>query len=283
MTHPTLPTFHCTGALLLFPPIISKGGLRKQAIRIDSHIRARDARASRVSCQSTRRALLGLSCSCGLCQCKRRMQWYDKYFAWNMSQFEEEYEELVGPTKKELFSQFIPADAGSLSILDVGAGTLPNAKYFQDMAVTAVDPNQEMWPYARASAARHGVRSLTLVNGVAESLPFADGSFDRAVCTLVLCSVTDVEAAVRELHRVLKPGGKLLFLEHVAAGQERPLLRLSQTLLNPLQRALADGCNLIRDPLESIRSERFEMEEERHFFIPSLGLIGPHVSGIAVR
>ncbi len=55
----------------------------------------------------------------------------------------------------------------------------------QDMAVTAVDPNQEMWPYARASAARHGVRSLTLVNGVAESLPFADGSFDRAVCTLV--------------------------------------------------------------------------------------------------
>ncbi len=59
------------------------------------------------------------------------MQWYDKYFAWNMSQFEEEYEELVGPTKKELFSQFIPADARSLSILDVGAGTLPNAKYFQ--------------------------------------------------------------------------------------------------------------------------------------------------------
>lgn len=53
------------------------------------------------------------------------------------------------------------------------------------MAVTAVDPNQEMWPYARASAARHGVRSLTLVSGVAESLPFADGSFDRAVCTLV--------------------------------------------------------------------------------------------------
>ena len=58
--------------------------------------------------------------------------------------------------------------------------------------------------------------------------------------------MADVGASVRELHRVLKPGGKLLFLEHVAAGQERPLLRLSQTLLNPLQRALADGCNLIR-------------------------------------
>lgn len=62
----------------------------------------------------------------------------------------------------------------------------------------------------------------------------------------MLCSVADVQAAVREMHRVLKPGGKLLFLEHVAAGKEQALLRLSQELLNPLQRALADGCNLTR-------------------------------------
>lgn len=62
----------------------------------------------------------------------------------------------------------------------------------------------------------------------------------------VLCSVADVQAAVREMHRVLKPGGKLLFLEHVAAGQEHPFLRLTQAVLNPLQQALADGCNLTR-------------------------------------
>lgn len=62
----------------------------------------------------------------------------------------------------------------------------------------------------------------------------------------MLCSVADVQAAVREMHRVLKPGGKLLFLEHVAARKEQALLRLSQELLNPLQRALADGCNLTR-------------------------------------
>jgi ubiquinone/menaquinone biosynthesis C-methylase UbiE len=51
--------------------------------------------------------------------------------------------------------------------------------------VTAVDPNPEMWPYARANAARHGLTSLNLVNGVAEALPFPDSSFDRVICTLV--------------------------------------------------------------------------------------------------
>lgn len=55
----------------------------------------------------------------------------------------------------------------------------------QGMSVTAVDPNKEMWPYAHDSAERHGVRSLILVEGVAEALPFPDQSFDRAVCTLV--------------------------------------------------------------------------------------------------
>lgn len=62
----------------------------------------------------------------------------------------------------------------------------------------------------------------------------------------VLCSVADVQAAIKELYRVLKPGGKLLFLEHVVAGKEWPLLRLSQTALNPLQILLADGCHLDR-------------------------------------
>ncbi len=51
--------------------------------------------------------------------------------------------------------------------------------------MTAVDPNSEMWPYARANAAQHGLRSLNLVNGVAEELPFPESTFDRVVCTLV--------------------------------------------------------------------------------------------------
>lgn len=77
-----------------------------------------------------------MTCGCGLCQSKARLQWYDKYFAWNMKQFEEEYEELLGPVKAELFSLLLPADDPSLSILDVGAGTLPNARYFQVVLCT---------------------------------------------------------------------------------------------------------------------------------------------------
>lgn len=66
------------------------------------------------------------------------MQWYDKYFAWNMNQFEEEYEELVGPVRTDLFKTFIPTDQSSVSILDVGAGTLPNAQYFQVIGLFSV-------------------------------------------------------------------------------------------------------------------------------------------------
>lgn len=65
--------------------------------------------------------------------------------------------------------------------------------------------------------------------------------------TQVLCSVTDVTKALKEIHRVLKPGGKLLFLEHVQAdARTQPVLRWCQDLLNPLQQALADGCHLNR-------------------------------------
>lgn len=84
-----------------------------------------------MSSLSSATSAVGMSCSCGLCQAKTRMPWYDKYFAWNMSQFEEEYEELVGPIKIELFKEFLPAERSSLSVLDVGGGTLPNAQYLQ--------------------------------------------------------------------------------------------------------------------------------------------------------
>ena len=186
----------------------------------------------------------------------------------------------------------------------------------QGCDVTAVDPNPAMAPYAQEAAARHALNSFSAVQGVAEQLPFEDNSFDRVVCTLVraslstsphdcwkvspikgalplhmlspvlllqvLCSVTDVAGAVKEIHRVLRPGGKYLFLEHVAAGQDKPVLRATQNLLTPLQSALADGCHLNRDPLETIRQAGFSFEKEQRLVMPGLSLLGPHLAGIAV-
>ena len=95
----------------------------------------------------------------------------------------------------------------------------------------------------------------------------------------VLCSVPSVEKALQEIKRVLKPGGKLLFIEHVAASKGQ--LRLLQNLLNPLQQAAADGCHLNRNTLKSVQSAGFASVNASNFTVPGLGLIGPHVAGIA--
>ena len=80
---------------------------------------------------------------------------------------------------------------------------------------------------------------------------------------------------------MLKPGGQLLFIEHVRAPDKQ--LRLFQHLLNPLQQASADGCHLDRDTLSSIQSSGFSRTDASRFTVPGLGLIGPHIAGIATK
>jgi SAM-dependent methyltransferase len=98
----------------------------------------------------------------------------------------------------------------------------------------------------------------------------------------VLCSVTSVPQAIQEVQRVLKPGGQFLFLEHVIAPKERPVVRFAQQVLNPVQELLADGCHLNRNPLPTIR-EHFDVPMAKEFTVEGLGIIGPHVAGIAVQ
>lgn len=98
----------------------------------------------------------------------------------------------------------------------------------------------------------------------------------------MLCSVNDVPKVVEEVHRVLRPGGHYIFLEHVIASKDRPGLRLAQQALTPLQQLFADGCHLNRNPLSSIE-QKLEMKVVQEFTVPGLGIIGPHVAGVAVR
>ena len=85
--------------------------------------------------------------------------------------------------------------------------------------------------------------------------------------------------ALSEAKRVLKPDGKFLFIEHVLASEQK--LRLFQHILNPLQQATADGCHLNRDTLSFIQSAGFSTVDASKFTVPGLGLIGPHIAGIA--
>ena len=113
----------------------------------------------------------------------------------------------------------------------------------------------------------------------AEDLPFEDGSFDTAVSTLVLCGVSDQPRALRELHRVLRPGGKLLFIEHVRS--DEPGLARKQDRMNGLNHFLV-GCDCNRTTLDSIQAAGFEVSQlERTTLAKAPAFVRPLIVGAA--
>jgi ubiquinone/menaquinone biosynthesis C-methylase UbiE len=123
--------------------------------------------------------------------------------------------------------------------------------------VVGVDPNPAMLERARARAAAAAV-PVTLEIGRAEALPVESGRFDAAVASLVFCTVEDPPAVAREIHRALKPGGELRFLEHVRSPGRR-LARL-QDLATPAWRRLFGNCHPNRDTLGVLTQAGFEIE-----------------------
>ena len=122
--------------------------------------------------------------------------------------------------------------------------------------------------------------AATLLRAPAEDLPFEDDSFDVVVSTLVLCTVDDQPRAVRELRRVLKPGGRLLFLEHVRADDER--LARWQDRLNGLQTRIGHGCNCNRPTVQTITAAGFEITQlENDVLRKAPPIVRPLVVGIA--
>lgn len=124
-------------------------------------------------------------------------------------------------------------------------------------------------------------RSAEVIRAPADALPFDDGSFDTVVSTLVLCTVEDPAAALAEVARVLRPGGSLLFLEHVRSEQPRLARRLDR--LHGAWRSFADGCNCNRRRLELLDQAGFEATvTERAAWRRMPQIVHPLVSGRAV-
>ena len=119
-----------------------------------------------------------------------------------------------------------------------------------------------------------------MIEAGAENLPFDDDSFDTVTVTLVLCTVPDQPAALKEVHRVLKPGGQLLFLEHVRA--DDPGLAKWQDRLEKPWRFLGDGCHCNRDTESAIRAAGFELGDVEHGELPKAPpIVQPLVQGSA--
>ena len=139
-------------------------------------------------------------------------------------------------------------------VLEVGAGTGANLAHYPQAVTRLVlaEPDRHMHERLAAKVRAPGARRAELSSSPADALPFPDGAFDAVVCTLVLCSVPDPAAALREIHRVLRPGGRLVFMEHVAAadGTRR---RVWQGRVEPFWKTIAGNCHLTRHTEEAIR------------------------------
>jgi ubiquinone/menaquinone biosynthesis C-methylase UbiE len=117
-------------------------------------------------------------------------------------------------------------------VLEVAVGTGRNLPFYPEtVRLTGIDLSQAMLDIAGARAAELG-REIELRQGDAQALPFPDGSFDTVVCTLGLCGIPDDRAAIAEMHRVLRPNGTLLLLDHI--GSHHKLIHLGQRLLERL-------------------------------------------------
>lgn len=153
--------------------------------------------------------------------------------------------------------RLIPAATGRVLEIGVGSGlNLP--LYSADVTrVIGIDPSPRLLAMARQ---RHAgsPRPMTLLEGSAESLPLDDGSVDTVVTTWTLCSIPDVAAALREMRRVLAPGGALLFVEH---GRSPDLaVRRWQDRLTPVWKRLAGGCHLNRPIRDLVEDAGFRLD-----------------------
>jgi ubiquinone/menaquinone biosynthesis C-methylase UbiE len=140
--------------------------------------------------------------------------------------------------------------------LELAVGTGLNLPFYRpDVALTGVDVNPAMLAIARRRSAALG-RAADLREGDAQALPFPDGAFATAVATLALCTIPDERRALAEAHRVLRPDGRLLLLEHVRSPVAP--IRWAERLLDPLARRAGD--HLLRDPLDHLAAVGFDVE-----------------------
>jgi SAM-dependent methyltransferase len=198
-----------------------------------------------------------------------------RLFAWTLHKFNGRYEQEIAARKRGLL--------GGLTgtVIEIGPGTGPNLRYYANpMRWIGIEPNLYMRAYLKREAERTGIAADLRGDG-ADAMDCTDGSADAVVSTLVLCSVPDLRGALAEILRVLKPGGRFVFIEHVAAAPGTRL-RKWQRRLRPWFHFFADGCNPDRETSRAIESAGFAEVRLEHFDGP-VPIVRPHIAGVAIK
>ena len=201
---------------------------------------------------------------CTQCHTYKKGSLYNRLIARFYDPFMEEIEKKVLFPKRQNLLKDLQGN-----ILEVGAGTGVNFPFYsKEASVLALEPSGAMLSYASQRMKRSNVQAEIYLlqagigyKGVENSFP--RGGFDAIVCTLVLCSVPNLEQAIADLRSWLKPGGQLVVLEHiqVASGWRRYFYKA----FNPVWNLFSAGCNLTRDTDRQLKAEGFLVEWEHYF------------------
>jgi ubiquinone/menaquinone biosynthesis C-methylase UbiE len=152
-------------------------------------------------------------------------------------------------------------------VLEIGFGSGLNCAHYPAAVteVVAVEPNDRAWRMAAPRIA--DTRAAVVRSGLdGQRLEEPDASVDHALTTFTLCTIPDVQAALSEVRRVLRPGGRLHFLEH--GRSPSPRVHRWQRRLAPLQRRVAGGCHLTRDPVQLMTGAGFDVEQLSTGYLP---------------
>lgn len=207
---------------------------------------------------------------CVCTNCSKRL------FAWMMaSGANDDYEKAVSDRKKSLFNNLTG------NVLEIGPGTGVNLAYYpKDIHWIGIEPNFYMHSYLQTTAENLGL-NIDIRTGNAENLNVESNSIDAVVSTIVMCSVKSLANTLQEVLRVLKPGGRYLFIEHVAA-PKGTTLRTIQSVARPVWKVLADGCNPDRETWVAIENAGFSNLDYQHFEAP-FPIVSPHIMGTATK
>ncbi|MDR4461635.1 MAG: class I SAM-dependent methyltransferase [Nitrospirales bacterium] len=154
-------------------------------------------------------------------------------------------------------------------VLEIGFGTGANFSFYSSHVhfLTAIDPNPGMIPLACSPLAEAAI-PVYVALASAEALPFPSSSFDTVVTTMTLCSVPLLSKVLQELLRVVRPGGRLLFLEHGQSPDSS--VRLWQDCLTPAWKHLGDGCRLNRPMVQMIQAQGWTVSALENFYLPGV-------------
>lgn len=163
-------------------------------------------------------------------------------------------------------SELVPLAKGD--VFEIGCGGGINQQFYNAAAITSyagIDPHGGLLEGARAEAEKKGWPA-DIRQGIGEDIPFPDRFFDSVVCTFTLCSVQDPARVLRELRRILRPGGQALFLEHGRAPDAN--VAVWQDRIEPVWKRMAGGCHLTRPIGSAFRGAGFEVEPMGQGYLP---------------